>query len=314
MESRQRAQISIICVGEAHCDPSAKLSILSAIKKFHEKNIPVVFCAEKPQESTLIEQYDILNKEISAFENAIEVYNLGKYFYKENGEELPFFNLNNSKNLKFEIKQKLEEKNLPLLNEICEELIKLPAKQAAKKLLAYLIDNKIEYIAIDRIKSLWDSFCQSISNTENNTKNFDIILSHEKDRIDTMVDMLFHKAILPLQNMGGIIICNIGAMHAHRLAANLQAKYKIPSIALYCYSDQQAENINNHLRNLSISKCRVDPIEIKKLYEHVPYLTLHFEVGDNNEFCNKKFDEIITSHIDVRTTHKIKLKQGLVYA
>jgi hypothetical protein len=314
MESRQQAQISIICVGEAHSDPAAKLSILSAVKKFHEKNIPIIFCAEKPQDSTLIEQYDILNNEISAFENAIECYDLGKYFYDKNGQALPFFNENNIKNIEFEIKKHLEEKNIPLLNEICSELIKLPAKHAAKRLLTYLSEHKIEYVAIDRIKSEWNSFCQSLDNTENNAENFDIICIHEKNRIDTMVNMIFHKAILPLQNTGGIIICNIGAMHAHRLAANLQAKYKIPSTALYCYSDQQAENIHNHhLHNLNVSKLRVDSTEIRQLYEHISYLLLHFNVKEDNDFYNEKFDEIVTSHIDAKISHQITLKQGLVY-
>jgi hypothetical protein len=71
MQSRHQTQISIICVGEAHTDPAAKLSILSAVKRFHEKNIPIVFCAEKPLDSTLAEQLNRLNEEIIALEKAL---------------------------------------------------------------------------------------------------------------------------------------------------------------------------------------------------------------------------------------------------
>jgi hypothetical protein len=246
-------------------------------------------------------------------ENAIKRCDLDKYFYKTDGQAFAFFNEENRQNLEFEIRNCMEVQDDAMLNELCNELIKLPAKRAAKSLLSYLLEQNIKYVPIERKKSEWDNFLQLLDKTEDEKTNFEIILKHEKDRIDTMIDNIYHHAIQPLQNTGGIIICNIGNLHAHRLAANLHARCKISSIALYCYSDQQAKNINDHLHNLNISKLKIDSNEIRQLYEDIPYMTLHFESDDKNEFKNKEFDEIIISHINMKTSHQITLKQGLAY-
>lgn len=314
MESRQQPQISIICVGESHNDPASKACILSALKRFHENKIPIVYCAERPHDSDLGERLDTLKKEISAFENGIKCYHLDKYFYDSSGNAFQYFNINNKEDFQSTLKQQLEDKDLPIFQELCDEYIKLFAKWAEMKLLNYLIGNNIDYVTIDKKKSQWYHFTDLLHHAKSKTERFDIYCDHENDRIDTMVNMIFHKAIPPLQSTGGIIICHVGAMHAHRLVANLQAKHKVPLIALYCYSDLEAENANkHHQHDLTISKLRVDSPEIKQLYEHIPYLMLHFNVNDKNELYNKKFDDIVTSYLDMKKSRQIKLTQGLVY-
>jgi hypothetical protein len=310
-------KISIICVGEIHTDSAAKDSILCAIKKFHARKIPVVYCPESPLDTKLIEYSKLLNSnvELLSSDSVIKKYNLEEILLKPDGQLFPYFSEDKREEVENKIRTVLiEEQHIEDLELLSSEFCKLSGHRSSRNILNYLIKNNISYVPIDLETIERDKTSKDI--TEENT--VDVVLKYEKMRISTMTENIYQKAIKPLETTGGIIICNVGIMHAHRLAVNLYIKSQIKPIVLHCYADHgfdldQMIEINN-------TKITFDSNETLKLYSEVPYKTFHFSYTNQNKLkFNKKFNEIIRSTISchqysTNDSHHVTLNKSINYS
>jgi hypothetical protein len=302
--------VFFICIGEIHSDPAAKLAALETLKKFHNKNIPIIYCAEKPSDSDLIDEVARLDRGIDVFEDAIRRCELEPFFYQSNGKYLPFFSEDNREALHSKLKEDVDDSDVIHLSSMVSEFIKLPAKRAERALLTYLHENGIKYLPIDIIESERSAFKTKIDKS----LSFDDILEYENHRITTMRENIYRGAIQKLHSTGGIIICDVGNLHSHRLAANLHYQYQIPSIALFCHSAQYGRHLGGLSREISISKDKVDSDVIKKLYEQILYFPLYFTSDNNGDLKNKMFDNLVDFYLYSITSSQITSKQVFAYA
>jgi hypothetical protein len=295
---REKAKISVLCVGEMHNDPVSSQWLNKTINDLRSHNIPIIFCMEKPNLPINQAIYNLKNS-MSMAKNFIIKYDLNRYYTYN----LPLKFIND-KNRELLI---LELRNIPELNKmynldkinIIHELIKNNEADEQKLIfLQKLKELNIPYIGIDNVAG------------EKGATKIEEILQHtvEQKRINDMVSNILNLAFPLLEGKGGVIICSTGMMHSHRLAANLVnhlQQNKIDNIELKVltanlYSEYVEEIAYASIQQVNNTK-NYDSMPIKELYWHIdcqniliPQATLK-----NPEALDKIVNELI-AHASTR--------------
>ncbi|MDP3267534.1 MAG: hypothetical protein Q8M40_00665 [Legionella sp.] len=302
---KRQQKIQIIIVGETHTDPCAKSYIANAVSKLVDKKIPITYCSEKPCNLTnVISVSERLKKVIDTYDEFITDNKLHEFFCLDNGHKRPYLSPEGKTNLKKSIFDLFNTEDPSISNGIFSDIITLNSRKEELKILNLIIDNNLNYVPIDFEIGTNNALDNLITEC-----SFSNIVNTEQERTDIMIDNLFKKAMPPLMETCGIIICNVGLLHAHRLAAKIFYKldqnpeiYKNIDIkinSLFLYSDYLENNFEEIISDNERLKCCVDKDEIKNLYNIIPFLPLGcVENKDNSDFYHPTLEDLVNSSIE----------------
>lgn len=292
--------IYIVILGENHKDPAVKLAILYALKKCQEQQIPFVFCAERPYNTSLEIEYQKECEKFKYLSSIIETSLLQDLFYTPEGKLLPFFDLSRQNELIERLKICAPE-GIDI-NQIAGEIIGFQYTHAKKNLLNYLYKNKLPYLPIDIMNSR-QMMKAAFAAAQNAPKLGPVILSQtEKLRIETMTNNIL-EAAKSLKK--GIVFVNTGSLHVQNLVASLTPKDSLEIIPLYGYSDFKTDFSEDleaigPLFSLNSNRVKKEDLEL-----------LHFKFQGNRLFINKRFNEILTSLIQRVKNAPLEVKPTL---
>ncbi|MBA3537100.1 MAG: hypothetical protein H0T84_10905 [Tatlockia sp.] len=320
MFSKIEKKIFVLFLGEAHYDPVTEFIARDLLIKFHKQEIPVVYCKEQSSKNKVNLDIRIKNlkEHIEEFE---KFFNFFSQFF-ENKKKLnrPYIALNEE--------QALKEKIATIIQTSPEDkacvsfylgIIYLNTFKEKLKTLEYIKLNNLPYFPIDFHHEDRVSYFMDVSKDVSN------LCLEEQSRTNLMIENIWVKALPKLQNTGGVILCNIGATHAQRLATKLYIKAKshnllhsdnitIESKAIYCYSDYLMEGQLETLEHtLTITKDS-DTNEIQKCNSSFPLIPLFFEEDKfTGNFSNEELHNIysdIVNFFKIPLLQKLEMKQS----
>ena len=94
---------------------------------------------------------------------------------------------------------------------------------------------------------------------------------------------IYQQVISNLGDEGGVIICHVGLVHAHRLAVHLHEMVTFKTEAIYCYSDFGHSDIDEDIHSI---RMKVDSDIIQALYLKIPFIPLHLHYKTREELLD----------------------------
>ncbi len=299
MLSKIEKKITVLFLGETHYDPVTEFIARKLLIKFHKQGIPVVYCKEQSYQNKVDLDIRIKNlkNHIEEFE---KFFNFFSQFFKNDNElHRPYISLKDE--------QILKEKIANIIHTSPDDkayiafylgLLYLNTSKEKLKTFEYIKLHNLSYYPIDFAHEDRVAYFMDVSQDANK------ICLEEQSRTDLMVENLWANALPEVAKTGGVILCNIGATHAQRLAIKLHLRAKaynlahsekitIQSKAIFCYSDYlmegQLESLEN---NLKIAQ-EIDSLEIQECSSSFPLIPLFFEEDNlTGNFSNPEFHNI----------------------
>lgn len=209
-------KISIVLIGENHCDPLAIEILHHAILNAHQENIPIVMCEEDFIDQTLANKLEGLQQLASIASTSMQNHKIAALLQQKKGLRFKYFLSTD------------HEKIAVILNEagyrassghVANYVRRYLNVSENLKLTHTLIKHNICYQGID------------YGNPEERHRSMEDVLHYisiEKSRIETMAQTIITHAIPMLAKQNGLIFVKLGINHLHNLAAALQSNSTHP--------------------------------------------------------------------------------------
>ncbi|HEV2613989.1 MAG TPA: hypothetical protein VGV92_04705 [Gammaproteobacteria bacterium] len=271
----KKKRISVVMVGNVHRDHGPPVMLLQLIKQLVKMGCNVVYCDEMTPDITLPLKiiFDTTNTQDS------EEYRHLCHTDKEHAK--PYFRLD----------------DLEMINSVAKSrtrydlIIGINAHTAEKTLCQYLFQTKIPYQGLEPPAAEWEEMQARFHEGH-------AVAEFEQQRAPYMAATLVEK-VFPDLKENTIVICNIGVLHSHRVAANVLEQHaqaqdpscNIKAIPLVCFSNYIDEEERTLLLNEIQEMRKSDPVVIAKRYSTLPTVqaTALKETKDGNSFESEDF-------------------------
>lgn len=285
---------TIIIFSHNHNDPAAFRFAQNFIKNALDKSIPLKVGAEFSDDLNIQNLYSLLN------DNSIFITDLKKMKSMLRTGHLDLSKLSDThrKVISDNILEIMQELSEGIRN---EDIACLPSTKLLVETIHYIIEQNIPYQGLDYEQAVKNRLSVEFNSGGDHISKMH---QHENDRIRNMIKNI--KSQLSTLDSNGIFFAfNIGAVHAHRLAAHLKQSgdEAINIISIRCKADHK------HLSDLTkyemtmmdslIESCRqaVDTQDIVSLYSEVPIHDVTLRLG-NNGFTCPELTELFQATLD----------------
>ena len=306
-------RISIVIVGASHRDPGPLSMLRLHANELRQRDIPLIFCAELPCDQTLNEKQMLDKLNLNFAYRAMSTPAIQSLLQRNSDHVRPYF------------EAATREKIEAALPAILANLYSAPQAKALSSQSHLLAKYILNYLAIEESIKL-DSEVQTFpyqgieqpmqAHSENITafkKRPGFFAEIEGTRCEEMAKKICRDAVAKAKGNDAIIFCQVGALHAQRLAAavtlyagrNLM-KSDVKVVPMYAHSNYCAD-IVDRMKSSIFTLQNQDSQATLFCYTTfaTPVVTIE-EFPDKMAFKSEGFDQMIdiaVSHIDIKKSY-----------
>ncbi len=281
--------ISIIITGEIHRDPAIMQMLKANAEKINGLKIPLIFCEEDSQECTIDTRIDGNRTFIKQNTAILTLRPQLRDLLKISTSGRKYFPLSAINQIHETLAQTFSPQSS---RSIANGLIRMARWEESLALSLSLKHMSIPYFALDLL------------NDKRQSNSCEEYLTLEQRRIECMTDGVITKGIADLvkQSSNGIIIIPCGMNHAHRLAANLQARIasnkefsKAVRIRLFTsiiFSSYVQDGEQEHKHALQETR-KKDSADILRLYDSIECKYVFATEDEHGTFACPAFDKTV---------------------
>ncbi len=280
-KSTKKLNIAVVLVGTIHRDHGSPVMLLQQIAQLVKLGCNIVYCDEMTSDLTL--PFKIMCDAVNCEES--EKYRAHCHTDKKHAKS--YFRMNDLEKIQ----------TIAHSREHYDQILWINSHPAEKNLAQYLLKAKIPYQGLEPPMTEWKKIQKRFAKGS-------AVLELEQTRTEYMARTLTTK-IFPTLKQNTLIICNVGVLHSHRIAAKVLDQHAqtqpsqttIKVFPMICYSNYIDEEERNYFLNNISEMRKADSENIVRLYSSLPAVqnislteTPNGEAFESEEFC-KVFHE-----------------------